>query len=148
MYIYWKPTPDNNDKAECIANDLIRYIIYFLSVYVTNQGGKYFYCIFGKIFETKMNDDFAPTKFSFPSDTPLKKFDDNVWCWLIIRSCFQMMFEILCQIFLNLHRNLCTIYLQEISLEFLKEYTVNLLYSLPFVFTAIKWSQKTWHLSY
>ena len=23
-----------------------------------------------KIFETKMNDDFAPTKFSFPSDTP------------------------------------------------------------------------------
>ena len=85
MYIYWKPTPDNNDKAECIANDLIRYIIYFLSVYVTNQGGKYFYCIFGwfrrqnffsgggaerKIFETKMNDDFAPTKFSFPSDTP------------------------------------------------------------------------------
>ena len=47
MYIYWKPTPDNNDKAECIANDLIRYIIYFLSVYVTNQGGKYFYCIFG-----------------------------------------------------------------------------------------------------
>ena len=27
VYIYWKPTPDNNDKAECIANDLIRYII-------------------------------------------------------------------------------------------------------------------------
>ena len=26
-----------------------------------------------KIFETKTNDDFAPSKFSFSSDTPLKK---------------------------------------------------------------------------